>query len=156
MWVLLIRVHHTDVWCQFAPIPSHVSSKHLTLYSAPTPPTPATTTTHHPPTPPPPFWQTIFSDCIFLNENDRIPIQISLNHAPRSPIDKKPALVQVMAWRRTGGKPLPEPMMAQFSDVYMRHYGEDELTWYKLKGAMKHIKYHKIFIPYHCKITQKR
>ena len=35
--------------------------------------------------------------CIFLNENDRIPIWISLKFVPRSPIDKKPALVQVMA-----------------------------------------------------------
>ena len=57
---------------------------------------------------------------IFLNENDRISIQISLKFVPRSPIDKKAALVQVMAWRRTGDKPLPEPMMAQFTDAYMR------------------------------------
>ena len=49
---------------------------------------------------------------IFLNENDRIPIQISLKFVPRDPIDNKPALVQVMAWRRTGDKPLSEPMMA--------------------------------------------
>ena len=59
--------------------------------------------------------------CIFLNENDRIPIQISLKLVLRSPIDNKPALVQVMAWRRTGDKPLPEPMMTQFTDAYMRH-----------------------------------
>ena len=26
-------------------------------------------------------------NCIFLNENDRIPIQISLKYVPRSPID---------------------------------------------------------------------
>ena len=31
--------------------------------------------------------------CIFLNENDWIPIQISLKFVPRSPIDNKPALV---------------------------------------------------------------
>ena len=31
--------------------------------------------------------------CIFLNENDRIPIQISLKFVPMSPIDNKPALV---------------------------------------------------------------
>ena len=43
---------------------------------------------------------------------------------PRSPINNKPVLVQVMNWRRTGDKPLPEPMMTQFTDVYMRHYGE--------------------------------
>ena len=36
-------------------------------------------------------------NCIFLNENDRIPIQISLEYVLRSPIEDKPALVQVMA-----------------------------------------------------------
>ena len=61
------------------------------------------------------------SKCIFLNESDRIPIQISLNFIPRGPVDKKPALVQVMAWRRIGDKSLPEPMMAQFIDAYMQH-----------------------------------
>ena len=60
-------------------------------------------------------------ECIFLNENDRIPIQISLKFVPRIPIDNKAALVQVMAWRWTGNNPLPEPMMAQFTDAYMRH-----------------------------------
>ena len=59
--------------------------------------------------------------CIFLNENDRIPIPISLKFIPRSPIDNKPALVQVMAWSWTGDKPLPEPMLTQFTEVYMRH-----------------------------------
>ena len=61
----------------------------------------------------------IFS-CIFLNKNDKILIKISLKFAPRSPIDNKPALVQVMAWRRIGDKPLPEPLMAQFTDAYMQ------------------------------------
>ena len=59
--------------------------------------------------------------CIFLNVNDRILIRISLKFVPRSPIDNKPALVRVMAWRRTGDKPLPEPMFTQFTDAYMRH-----------------------------------
>ena len=59
--------------------------------------------------------------CIFLNENDRIPIRISLKFIPRSPIDNKPALVQVMAWHRTGDTPLPKLMLTQFSDAYMRH-----------------------------------
>ena len=49
--------------------------------------------------------------CIFLNENDKIPI---------GPNDHKPAMVQVMAWRRTGDKPLPEPMLTQFTDAYMQ------------------------------------
>ena len=40
---------------------------------------------------------------------------------PKGPIDSKSALVQVMAWHRTGNKPLPEPMLAQFTDAYMWH-----------------------------------
>ena len=55
--------------------------------------------------------------CIFLNENDIIPLQISLKFVPRSPVDNKPALVQIMAWHRTGDKPLPQPMLTQFTDT---------------------------------------
>ena len=60
-------------------------------------------------------------NCILLNENDRIPIQISLKYVPRTPVDNMPVVVQVMAWRWTGDKPLPEPMMTRFIDAYMRH-----------------------------------
>ena len=63
----------------------------------------------------------VIFNCIFLNQNDIIPIQISLKYDPRSPFDNKSALVQVMAWRQTGNKPLPEPMMTQFIDAYTRH-----------------------------------
>ena len=59
--------------------------------------------------------------CIFLNENERILIRISLKFVPRIPTDNKAALVQVMAWRRTGGKPLLERMLIMFADAYMRH-----------------------------------
>ena len=59
--------------------------------------------------------------CMFLNENDRIPIQISLKFIPRSPIDNKPAVAQVMAWRRIGDKPLSEPMLTWFTYANMRH-----------------------------------
>ena len=59
--------------------------------------------------------------CIFLNENERISIQLSLKLVHRSLTDDKPALVQVMAWRRTGDKPLPEPMLTRFTDALMRH-----------------------------------
>ena len=52
---------------------------------------------------------------------DWILIQISLKFVPMSPIDNKPALVQVMAWRLTGDKPLLEPMLTQFTDGYMWH-----------------------------------
>ena len=64
------------------------------------------------------FSEDIFK-CIFLNENVRISINISLNFAPYGPIDYKSALVQIMAWRRAGDKPLSEPMMAQFTDTCM-------------------------------------
>ena len=57
---------------------------------------------------------------IFLNENDIYPIQNSLKFVPRTPFDHKPASVQIMAWRRTGDTPLPEPMLTQFTDAYMR------------------------------------
>ena len=48
---------------------------------------------------------------IFLNENVWISIEISLKFVPIGPINNIPALVQIMAWRRPGDKPLSEPMM---------------------------------------------
>ena len=48
---------------------------------------------------------------IFVNENVRILIEISLKFVPNGPINNIPALVQVMAWRLPGDKPLSEPMM---------------------------------------------
>ena len=62
--------------------------------------------------------------CIFVNEKFRISIRISLKFVPKGPINNKLALIQVMVWRRTGDKPLFEPMLTHFTDVYMRHYGE--------------------------------
>ena len=49
--------------------------------------------------------------CILLNENAIISIQISLKFVPEGSIDNKPALVLVMAWRRTGDKPLSDAML---------------------------------------------
>ena len=37
------------------------------------------------------------------------------------PIDNKSWLIQEMAWRRMGNKPLPEPIMTRFTDAYLRH-----------------------------------
>ena len=48
---------------------------------------------------------------IFLNENVRNSIKISLEFVPKGPINNIPALVQIMAWHRSGDKPLSEPMM---------------------------------------------
>ena len=50
---------------------------------------------------------------IFLNENVWISINISLKFVPRGPINNIPTLVQVMAWRRPGDKPLSESMMVR-------------------------------------------
>ena len=58
---------------------------------------------------------------IILNENIRISIEISVNYVANNPVNNKPALVRIMAWRRTGDKPLSETMMVQFFDANMRH-----------------------------------
>ena len=50
---------------------------------------------------------------IFSNWNVWISITISLEFLPKVPTVNKPVLVQIMAWRRPGDKPLSEPMMAQ-------------------------------------------
>ena len=49
--------------------------------------------------------------CIFLNENVRISIKISLKFVAKGPINNIQALLQIMAWRRPGDKPLSEPML---------------------------------------------
>ena len=49
--------------------------------------------------------------CIFLDENVLISIKISLKFIPKDPINNIPTLVQIMAWRRPGDKPLSEPML---------------------------------------------
>ena len=49
--------------------------------------------------------------CIFLNENVWISLKIPLKFVPRGPINNILALVQIMAWRWPGAKPLSEPML---------------------------------------------
>ena len=56
-----------------------------------------------------------------FNKSVWISITISLKFIPKGPIDYKSALVQVMAWHRTGEKPLLESMLTQFTDAYIRH-----------------------------------
>ena len=48
---------------------------------------------------------------IFLNDNIWFSINISLECVPEGQIKNIPPLVQIMAWRRPGDKPLSEPMM---------------------------------------------
>ena len=58
-----------------------------------------------------------FSDdifkCNFLNENVWISTESSLKFVPKIPINKIPALVQIMAWCRPGDKALSELMMVR-------------------------------------------
>ena len=57
---------------------------------------------------------------VFFNENVWILIKISLKFVPKGPISNIPALVQTVAWRRPGDKPLYEPMMVSLlTHVYV-------------------------------------
>ena len=49
--------------------------------------------------------------CVFLNENEWISLRISLKFVPKVRNNNIPSLVQIMAWRRPGDKPLSEPMV---------------------------------------------
>ena len=57
----------------------------------------------------------IFADgmfqCIILNVNIWISNKISLEYVPQGPINNIPSLVEIMGSRRTGDKPLYEPVM---------------------------------------------
>ena len=65
--------------------------------------------------------------CIFLNENLRISIKISLKFVPKGPINKIPALVQIMAWSRPGDKPSSDPMMVRLPTYIYASLGLNEL-----------------------------
>ena len=62
--------------------------------------------------------QTTFSDAFSRMKNLCILIRISLKFVLRGPIDNNWSLVQVMTWRKIGDKPLSEPILTQFTDVY--------------------------------------
>ena len=49
--------------------------------------------------------------CILLNENVWNSIKISLKFVPKGLINNMTAMVQIMAWRQPGDKPLSELMM---------------------------------------------
>ena len=50
---------------------------------------------------------------IFVNENIRISTKNSLKFVPKGLINNIPALVLIMAWRRSGDKPSSEPMLVR-------------------------------------------
>ena len=60
---------------------------------------------------------------ITLIKTTEFRFEFQRNLFPGAPVDNEQALVQVMALCRTGDKPLPEVMLTQFTDAFMRHYG---------------------------------
>ena len=77
------------------------------------------------------FTDDIFK-CIFLNENVWIPIKISMKFVPKGPINNIPALVQIMARRRPGDKPLSEPMIVSLTTYIC----VTRPQWVKSKGYL--------------------
>ena len=72
--------------------------------------------------------------CIFLNENAWILLKISLKFVPKVRINNIPALIQIMAWRRPGDKPLSEPMM----DNLLTHVCVTRSQWVKNSQVVVH------------------
>ena len=66
---------------------------------------------------------------IVLNENVGISNKISLKFVHKGPINNIPVLVQIMAWRRPGDKPLSEPMMVSL----LTHICDTRPQWVKGK-----------------------
>ena len=88
------------------------------------------------------FTDDIFN-CIFLNENVRISIKISLKFVPKGPINNIPALVQIMAWRRA----IIWTNDGLFTDAYMRHSASTG-TFFFFKISFHFL----MFIHYKCHI----
>ena len=72
------------------------------------------------------IFKSTFSESVWIS------ITISLKFVPMGPIDYKSALVQVVAWHQTGEKPLPESMLTQFTDAYIRKIAEYAHIWLRL------------------------
>ena len=69
---------------------------------------------------------------IFLKENVIILIKIYPKFVPDGPINTIPALVQIMAWRRPGDKPLSEPMLVRL----LMHICVTWPQWVKAKHVL--------------------
>ena len=103
---LMINVHPCDILISPPPPPPNIT--HDIFNSSP----PGQNGRH--------FADDIFKR-LFLDGNIWILNTISLKYVPWDARNNMSALVQIMAWRRPGDKPLSEPMLIQFTDAYMRH-----------------------------------
>ena len=69
--------------------------------------------------------------CIFLNEYVRISIRISLKFVPKGPINSIPVLLQIMAWRRPGDRPLSEVMIVSRCAIVLWEQGHQLPQWWQ-------------------------
>ena len=123
--------HYVALWCMYASLNwviidfmTWISNRiHKKYVTHPCPDfTPPGRNGHH-------FPDDIFKSN-FMHVKFCILIWISLKFVPKGPINNIQALVQIMAWRRSGDMPLSEPMQTRFTDTYIRIYvdlGGDEL-----------------------------
>ena len=76
--------------------------------------------------------------CIFLNENIYSLIKISLVFVSKVWINNIPALVQIMAWRPPGDKPLSEQMMFNLLMHICITQWVNYTSWYVCININKH------------------
>ena len=74
---------------------------------------------------------------LFFNENAWISIKISLKFVPTGRINNFLALVQIMAWRRPGDKPLSEPMVVSLP-THICVTRPQRVNWTPLNGFCHH------------------
>ena len=77
---------------------------------------------------------------IFLNENAWILLKNALKFVQKVKINNIPSLVQIMAWRRLGDKPLSEPMMVSLVSLWM-HICIPRPQWVNITFAYAHGSY---------------
>ena len=75
--------------------------------------------------------QTILSNAFSWMKILEFRLKISLKFVPESPINNIPPLVQIMAWRRPGDKPLTEPMVVRL----LTHICVTRPQWVNTSGA---------------------
>ena len=73
------------------------------------------------------FADDIFTS-IFLNDVMWIPLTISLKFVPKDQMNNIPSLVQIMAWCRSGDKPLSEPIIV----ILLTHVIVPRPQWVKI------------------------
>ena len=88
------------------------------------------------------IFQTTFSNAFSWMKMCKFRLRfISLKYVPKGPINKKkniPTLVQIMAWRRPGDKPLSEPMMV----ILLTHICVTRPQWVKIHTSKQDFRVH--------------